>query len=96
MESAHRENKLNGALLLRPLDSKSHQYEIHAIAVDPRCQGRGLGSRLISAALSRVVELAGQQTISYVNLQNLSAMRAHLRNTFNLRSIDGVFRMKVS
>jgi GNAT superfamily N-acetyltransferase len=86
------EASMDGVLILRPLDIVAGNFEIHAIAVQPKRQGKKIGHRLIRDALVRLQNLGANRILSYVNARNVSAMRAHVGNGFNWCSADCVYR----
>lgn len=84
---------LDGALVLRPIDFNGEaSVEIHAIAVKRHAQGMGIGRKLIGDALDLAVESDFRTVISYVDLANSSALRAHFRSGFEWVSADAIFR----
>lgn len=84
---------LDGALVLRPMNfSGQPSMEIHAIAVMQHAQGVGIGRQLISDALDIAATLNAKTVISYVDLANSAALRAHFRSGFEWVSADAIFR----
>jgi GNAT superfamily N-acetyltransferase len=65
--------------------------ENHVMAVAPRWQGTGIAKRLLSGLVTLARELNLSSAISYVDVANRNAMRAHQASGFLKLSEDSVY-----
>jgi ribosomal protein S18 acetylase RimI-like enzyme len=72
-----------------PLASNAHVLEINGLAVDPRCQGRGVGTSLVEAA-ARIAKQRGATKVTLRVLgRNAGARRLYERCGF---VVEGVLK----
>lgn len=66
------------------LEAGAHDGELRALYVDPQCQNRGIGGRLLIAALEHPRLLAAEQVFLDVWIRNAGARRLYERHGFRV------------
>jgi ribosomal protein S18 acetylase RimI-like enzyme len=70
-----------------PLASNAHVWQINGVAVDPPCQGRGIGGALVEATIREIDSRGGRRITLRVLSTNPTAQRLYERCGF---VVDGV------
>lgn len=89
--------KSEGGELAGVLVARSVTYQLrpsienHVMAVAPRWQGTGIAKILLSGLVTLARELKLSSAISYVDVANRNAMRAHQTSGFSKLSEDSVY-----
>ncbi|MEM6800493.1 MAG: GNAT family N-acetyltransferase [Bacteroidota bacterium] len=86
---AHYRDQAVGTVALLPHNSS--EVELCRMAVNPEFQGKGIGSRLMEAAIAKVKEEAYASIILYTNTQLTAAVKLYLKYRFEEEPIEANF-----